>query len=305
MGENTKIEWTDHTFNPWIGCTKISPGCLNCYAKTADDRHLMGPESHWGPGATRHRTSEDNWRLPVRWALAAAKAGKRAKVFCASQADVFDPEAPEGAQHDLFALIRATCDWLDWQLVTKRPEKIPETLDKCGLWRSFFGDTRCWLITSTETQAYAALRIPALLRIPAAVHGISAEPLLGELDLTKLPLHCPLTEGNTFNALTGDTHDRNGKMNGFFTGGGLGWIITGGESGRGSRECRISNIRSIVNQGAAAGVPVFVKQLGGNILDEDQKEIQRLVNVSVHHPKGGNPEEWLHDLRVRQFPVPR
>ena len=129
MGKVTGISWTDHTFNPWIGCTKVSEGCKNCYAKTSDDRHLFGQISHWGPGAPRRRTSESNWREPFRWAKRAQAAGVRAKVFCASQADVFDAEAPEGAQRDLFNLIHITSDWLDWLLVTKRPERIHTVME--------------------------------------------------------------------------------------------------------------------------------------------------------------------------------
>jgi protein gp37 len=81
MGKTTGIEWTDHTFNPWIGCTKVSPGCANCYAKTRDDRHMLGPVGHWGPGAPRHVTSASNWREPLAWAKFWRKEGKRGKEF--------------------------------------------------------------------------------------------------------------------------------------------------------------------------------------------------------------------------------
>ena len=119
MGKNTNIEWCDHTWNPWIGCTKISPGCLNCYAENLMDTRWK--RVRWGRGNPRQRTSEANWRQPLLWDQEAKKAGERRKVFCASLADVFDPEAPDQWRSDLFALIEQTGS-LDWLLLTKRPE---------------------------------------------------------------------------------------------------------------------------------------------------------------------------------------
>jgi protein gp37 len=146
MSENTNIEWTDHTFNPWIGCTKVSPGCLNCYAETLDKRRLsktLGagtketPVLHWGRGAPRHRTSEAYWKQPLRWereqqALTARYGtrteGSRPRIFCASLADWLDDEVPIEWLADLLDLIRATPS-LDWQLLTKRPENFLPRLE--------------------------------------------------------------------------------------------------------------------------------------------------------------------------------
>lgn len=117
MGENSKIEWTRHTFNPWIGCTKVSPGCDGCYAEAMMDKRYGRVE--WGAGNDRSRTSPANWRKPLAWERAAREVGERPFVFCASLADVFDNEVDERWRHDLFSLIEQTPN-LVWLLLTKR-----------------------------------------------------------------------------------------------------------------------------------------------------------------------------------------
>lgn len=129
--EYSKIEWTDHTFNPWIGCQHVSPGCDHCDAETMMD-HRYG-KVEWGPHGERKRTSDANWRQPIKW-NAAARAfkkdhGHRPRVFCASLADVFDNKVPLSWREDLFALIRE-CRRLDWLLLTKRPQNIAKMLPK-------------------------------------------------------------------------------------------------------------------------------------------------------------------------------
>lgn len=123
MGETTGIAWTDSTFNGWVGCQRVSPGCVNCYAEAQDHRWRPGKE-RWGPTAERTRTSPANWRKPLQWNARATKLGIRHRVFCSSLADVFE-DRPEIApwRSDLFDLIAAT-PMLDWQLLTKRPENI-------------------------------------------------------------------------------------------------------------------------------------------------------------------------------------
>lgn len=232
MGTDTKIEWTDHTLNPWIGCTKISPGCVNCYAKTRDDRNMLGPVRHWGPGAPRHITSKPTFDAPRKWMREAQFEGRRHRVFTASLADIFDAEAPVVRRRELWQTIRETSQWLDWQIVTKRPERIRDVMIEDMLPANFFENERCWLITSTENQKYADIRIPQVLQIPAAVHGISAEPLLG-------PIHIP----GEFMLL-------------------LDWIIVGGESGHGARSCDQEWIWSLIQQCGATETACFVKQLG-------------------------------------------
>jgi protein gp37 len=152
MAQNSNIEWTDHTFNAWIGCTKVSPGCANCYAEARDQRFAGG--AHWGKGAPRQRTSAANWKQPLRWNRQAVaqqveldnrrKAigapldvcwiARRPRVFCASLADWLDAEVPIEWLADLLSLIHAT-PFLDWQLLTKRPEnwkaRIEAAADSC------------------------------------------------------------------------------------------------------------------------------------------------------------------------------
>jgi protein gp37 len=114
MAENSKIEWCDHTFNPWVGCTKVSPACDNCYAEARNARFAGGQAINWGPGAPRRRTSASNWQLPIKWNQQAQAAGVRYRVFCASLADVFDNDVPTDWRRNLYTLIQATphLDWL-------------------------------------------------------------------------------------------------------------------------------------------------------------------------------------------------
>src|SRR5687767_6851032 len=116
MGRNSTIEWTTHTFNPWWGCTKVSPGCQNCYAERLSTRY---GHDVWGPGAKRRTFGEDHWKEPLRWEAEAARTGVRARVFCASMADVFDKDAPAKERKRLWKLIAKT-PHLDWLLLTKR-----------------------------------------------------------------------------------------------------------------------------------------------------------------------------------------
>ena len=235
MGTKTEIAWTDHTFNPWIGCTKVSAGCANCYAKTRDDRHMLGPLSHWGPGSPRHITSAANWREPIKWAKAARAAGRRDKVFCASQADIFELEAPVAARQALWRLIGDTCDALDWQLLTKRPENILSVMCDDNLNLGFFELTRCWLGTSVENQEAADKRIPSLLDVDAAIRFLSCEPLLGPVEFMPAVGLVPA---------------------------GIDWIIAGGESGPGARAMHPDWARGLRDQCEMSGVPFFFKQWG-------------------------------------------
>ena len=149
MGQ-TKIEWCDYSFNPWVGCTKVSPGCDHCYAEGWAKR--TGQSSLWN--GDRRRTSETNWRQPLKWNKAAASDGRRRRVFCASVADVFDNQVPEQWREDLFKLIAATPD-LDWLLLTKRPQNIQRFLPwgpSAAPWRNV------WLGTTVENQEEMARR---------------------------------------------------------------------------------------------------------------------------------------------------
>jgi protein gp37 len=223
MGEKTEIAWCDSTFNPWIGCQKVSPGCDHCYAEALMDKRYG--KVQWGPHGERKRTSAANWKLPLRWAKAAHATGKRPRVFCASLADVFDNQIDPSWRIDLFDLIGET-EELDWLLLTKRPENIAKMLP------TNWGDgwSNVWLGTTCEDQANFDRRWPKLRDVPAAVHFISYEPAIGPLFVRpNLPS----------------------------------WIICGGESGGGARMMQAEWARDIRDQCKVAGIPFFMKQMTG------------------------------------------
>jgi protein gp37 len=290
MAENSKIQWTDHTFNPWRGCTKVSAGCKNCYAETMSGRN-PGTLGVWGPKGTRVVASESYWRQPLKWNREAKAAGERRRVFCASLADVFEGwDTMPAASHDavmaarkrLGKLINDT-PYLDWLLLTKRPENVLALA--ADMWVRFVRDAplpvNVWIGTSVENQETADKRIPELLKVPAAVRFLSCEPLLGPIDF----FHGPKDWG----LLTG-----------------IHWVIVGGESGPGARPCDVNWIRSIVGQCRAAGVEVFVKQLGAQPHDtsdgSDRPNAGTLIDLNDR--KGGDLAEFPPDLRVREFPTP-
>lgn len=247
MAENTKIEWCDHTFNPWIGCTKVSEGCQFCYAEALMDKRYG--KVKWGPQGVRMRTSFANWKKPLAWNRKAEAEGQRHRVFCASLADVFEekPDQPEMDEwrHDLFHRIWDT-PHLDWLLLTKRPENVNAHFQRSPLYNDYLQQMgelppNIWIGTSVENQEQADLRIPHLLNIPAAIRFLSMEPLLGPVNLTGFA--SPLW----------------GKLppSAF-----LHWVIVGGESGPNARPMHPDWARSLRDQCVAAGVPFFFKQWG-------------------------------------------
>src|SRR5437764_65612 len=167
MGANSGIQWTDHTFNPWIGCTKVSPGCDHCYAEAWAKRYGTAT---WGSGQPRKPTSESNWNLPRKWNRQAEAEGRRYRVFCASLADVFDNEVPEEWRHRLFQLIKKT-PHLDWLLLTKRignaDDMLPTDHLLCAPWPNI------WLGASIVNQTEADRDIPKLLTTPARIRFLS------------------------------------------------------------------------------------------------------------------------------------
>lgn len=265
MAEQSKIEWTDHTFNPWEGCQKVAPECDHCYAENRDQRFTGG--IHWGPKAPRRRTSAQNWSKPRRWNAQAeafhATHGRRQRVFCASLADVFDNAVDTSWREDLWALIRE-CDHLDWLLLTKRPQNIAKMLPPD--WGD--GWPHVWLGASAGTQKTADQNIPHLLKTPAAVRFVSAEPMLGPVDLV------PFMGGRAYLCDCGwqRTEQRvafQGNRTWCFDCGTnhqhfptLDWVICGGESGSKARPMHPDWTRDLRDQCAAAGVAFFFKQWG-------------------------------------------
>lgn len=222
MGENSAISWCDNTFNPFIGCSKVGPGCDGCYAERDNARRKW--VEGWGPGQPRRRTSESYWRQPLTWDRKAKAAGKPLKVFCASLADVFDNEVPQAWRDDLWALIRATPN-LRWILLTKRignaakmlPPDWPVAYPNAGL------------MATVVNQEEWDRDVPKLMAIPAWWRGVSAEPLLG-----------PIKFGPW-------------RPN---------WLIVGGESGPKARPMHPAWAISLRDQCAAAGIPYHLKQWG-------------------------------------------
>jgi protein gp37 len=177
MGANSQIEWTDHTFNPWIGCQHVSPGCDHCYAERDWDHRYHRVQ--WGPHGERSRTTPDYWRGPLKYAKAARESGKRPRVFCASLADWLDNQVPPQWRTDLAALIAATPE-LDWLLLTKRIELF----DRLAPWPRNAVPNNVWIGVTCESQEYFDRRFP-LLRDIKAIKFISYEPAIGPLTLGK------------------------------------------------------------------------------------------------------------------------
>lgn len=252
MAENTKIEWAHHTFNPWEGCTKVGPGCDHCYAEARN--HRFGGDN-WGPGKARRRTSPSNWALPLKWDRQAAKQGLRYRVFCASLADVFDNEVPRQWRMDLFSLIAQTPN-LDWLILTKRIGNVK----RMSSWDSVMFDMiaeRCWLGITVVNQEEANRDIPKLLEIPAKLHWLSMEPLLGPVDLTDI--HWPDEHGvQIFSALECDVPPEDDP----FDGDCVDWVVVGGESGAKARPMHPDWARSLRDQCAEASTPFLFKQWG-------------------------------------------
>lgn len=223
MAKNSKIEWTTHTFNPWWGCVKMSPACKHCYAQAWSKR--LGQDI-WGINSPRRFFGERHWAEPLQWDKVAASTGARARVFCASMADVFeDRDDLDESRSRLWELIQATTS-LDWLLLTKRPDRVLGYVPWADIWPE-----NVWIGTTVENQEWADKRLPALAAIPAAVRFISAEPLLGPL------------------SLDGWAHA-------------VDWVITGGESGPRARPSSPSWFRNLLNDCMAADIPFHFKQWG-------------------------------------------
>ena len=267
MAENTKIEWTDHTFNPWIGCTKVSPGCDHCYAENLMDTR-MGVAS-WRPGAERVRTKEANWKMPLRWNAQADafmdQHGRRQRVFCASLADVFDNAVDPQWRADLFKLIAETPN-LDWLLLTKRIGNVRGMLAELAhgsdpdlTLLDMMPLPNVWIGTTIVNQAEADRDIPKLLDVPARVRFLSMEPLLGPVDLTHIEVFGGDAEIFPLKGTTDCVDDEGAPTDDVPA---LDWVIVGGESGPGARPMSPDWARSLRDQCAAAGVPFLFKQWG-------------------------------------------
>lgn len=269
MGDTTAIAWTEKTWNPWQGCHKVSAGCANCYMYRDKARFGQDP-------ATVVRSKPATFNAPLKWK-------EPALVFTCSWSDFFIEEA-DPWRDEAWELIRRT-PHITYQVLTKRPERIAGHLP--GDWGA--GWSNVWLGLTAENEA-ALDRLAYLRDVPAALRFVSAEPLLGSLDLRRnipseriLRWHRPALEG-------------------------VGWVIVGGESGPNARAMYIQWAAEIVAQCRAAGVPVFVKQLGAHPYPRRipypaaGPHAYTLETVRISDRSGAEPSEWPEDLRIREMP---
>ncbi len=263
MSENSAIEWTHHTFNPWWGCVKVSAACKNCYAEAW--AHRLGKDV-WGANAPRRFLGPAYWHAPHSWNEKARKEGQRKRVFCASMSDVFEqlpPEHPQTAAMDnaralLWGIIDST-PWLDWLLLTKRPENITSMMPLAYAWKRSF-PSNVWRGATVEDQAAADKRIPFLMDGPPGIRFLSCEPMQEAITLPP-----------AFLAL-----------------GDKAWVICGGESGHGARPMHPAWARSLRDQCAEAGVPFLFKQWGdlsptsSGFVNIGKKAAGRVLDGVVH-----------------------
>lgn len=321
----TSIQWTDEVWNPVRGCSRVSEGCRNCYAERQAIRqsraggayHGLVKSTKAGPQWTGVvRLIEEQLRKPLRWR-------KPRRVFVNSMSDLFHEKLADSTIARIWQVMRAATPHT-FQVLTKRPERMRQFLAQCSDWQgwithsgappsSYGGDgiivgdrdrwplPNVWLGVSVEDQKTSDERVADLLQTPAAVRFLSCEPLLGPVDI--------LESIRVLHRRVGDFHPV------FMQPGGIDWVIVGGESGPRARPCNVQWIRSIVEQCREKDVPVFVKQLGSEPgFKLEDEEGRGNMAPSFHHAsgdlfikklgdrKGGDPDEWPEDLRVREMP---
>ena len=276
--ENTKIEWCDHTFNPWIGCTKVSTGCDNCHAETLNKRFgwcTSGDEFEteiepiWNCPSAYRITGDGCWEKIRQLNRKAKKTNTRPKVFCASMSDWLDENAPLRAFIKLINIIKET-QYLTWLLVTKRPgnwkKRMNDALDFMSVrifdshYTDFFEDwvsghepENVWMGTTIENYEMAEKRIPELLKIPAKKHFVSAEPLLSHIDLTEWMLSDKIAVNAVVPYSNPPKLTRLRKIN---------WVICGGETGPNARPMNPNWVKALHAQCKKNEVPFFFKQWG-------------------------------------------
>jgi len=289
MGDKSKIEWTEATWNPVRGCSVVSEGCRNCYAMQVAARfsgrglpyeglaYRNESGAHW---TGKVRSVEPHLEDPIRW-----KAPRR--IFVNSMSDLFHESLTDTQIQNVFSVMEATSRHV-FQVLTKRPARMLDFVKRLDDWLKYASDYpghlsfkkrygHVWLGVSVEDQKTADERIPLLLETPAAVRWISAEPLLDAVDLSAFM-------GVTSN-ITGEREQRYSMID---------WVVVGGESGAGARPMRLAWAESIIRRCESAGVPVFMKQLGTIWAQEN----------NAKSFKGGDASEWpyQHILNKRQYP---
>lgn len=283
MAKDSGIEWTDHTFNPWWGCTKVSPGCKHCYAEAWAKR--VG-SNVWGPDAGRRELSDAYWRQPISWNAEAVRSGRRARVFCASMADVFEDRRDLDAKRERVWKLIGETPQLDWLLLTKRPQNVSRLAPYGDQWPD-----NVWLGATAENQKWFDKRMVALTILPARVLFLSCEPLLGALDFSHWVKR----------AQRGDS-----RM--------VDWVIAGGESGPHSRPMHPEWLMSLRDQCVDADIRFHFKQWGNwrpinphQVDGRPRKTIslsdgQQVVIANIGKKAAGRK---LQGVTWDQFPVPQ
>lgn len=269
MGDKSKIQWTDATWNPTRGCTRVSPGCEHCYAERR--AHMMNRPGGAYEGLTSERVRwngkirlvEENLDQPIRWQ-------KPRRVFVDSMSDLFHESIPFEYTARVFDVMRRAPQHT-FQILTKRPQRMYEFIYPDRKRDYLWPLPNVWLGVSVENQETADERIPILLKTRTEVRFLSVEPLISPVKL-------------------GDMVHR------------IDWVIVGGESGPGARGCNLAWIRSVINECKRANVPCFVKQCGSEPYETKPTLMSEFPSV-MRHRKGGDPDEWPSDLRVREFPL--
>ena len=324
----SKIEWTGKTWNVTVGCSKVSPGCQNCYAIKSAHRMAFNPNpkiSSAYSGLTKKRGDRIEWTGKVNFVRDRLEPPLRTRKptvwFMNSMSDLFHESITDEQLDQIFAVMALTPQHT-YQVLTKRPERMlryslsrlesnkilnavkvnfakwcePGTVLPSRPYQNI------WLGCTVENQQTADKRIPLLLQTPAAVRFLSCEPLLERVFL-RVPSNPESKSMKLLNAMGLAVPDYLpvSKEDG------LHWVIVGGESGPKARPFDIGWARSIIQQCKPAGVPVFVKQLGKEVFEDWNSESAKflgstaLTRVPVTG-KGNDMSEWPEDLRVREYP---
>ena len=338
MSDKTGIAWTDATWNPVTGCSKVSQGCKHCYAEREWGRLSANPKAmaYYGRAFTDIACHEDRLDQPLRWK-------KPRMIFVNSMSDLFHEDVPDDFIDRVFAVM-ALAEKHTFQVLTKRPERmlrwfdpgfdnrehaVGQAMREIAAARG--GDDaglpewplpNVWLGVSVEDQATADDRIPLLLRAPAAIHWVSAEPLLDFVDLERVAW--PGKGGHRVDVLRGGYWNKAncialgpsadlGEAKGGFTNHSdfpatLDWVVCGGESSfLKARSMRAEWVRSIIQQCREADTPIFVKQLGSNFMDCEQGIVSAATSVqdqeSVRHAIRKRGRLWPHTVGVIDPPV--
>ncbi len=323
MSDKTGIAWTDATWNPVTGCSKVTEGCRHCYAERVWPRLAASPGRYFGREFGDVRIHPEVLEQPLRW-------NRHRRIFVNSMSDLFHPSVPDDFIDRVFAVM-ALAKQHTFQILTKRPERMKSYMDLSGdtrwaaiekamvmndwkfnisdkfrdLDRGLFPPPNVWLGVSVEDQKTANERIPLLLETPSLFRWVSIEPMIGPVSFRWAPWHETYYEDPKLQP----GYVRMNHLDGLRR---IDWIVAGGESGPDARPMDAGWVRILAGECQEAGVPLFVKQLGAAYSDplngvagaglKVADAALPLVAVRLKHRSGADPAEWPQDLRVRELP---